>query len=212
MTVKFKLVILALAIAGILAGGLAAYQNGNVSAGGGEEIGTSTPMYDFRDHGGVAIMFPKQRGTSELVRDAEGIAMSIDTTDLPVGAFTVWWVIFNNPSGCTNNDCGGSDTGAGGGPNPAEASILWATSGIVGPDRHGHFSALLGVGLDKAPGEVVRGPALTNPAGAEVHLVLKFHGPPQFDDPEILARQLTTFAGDCARLLCYLPQSAVHNP
>ena len=35
--------------------------------------------------------------------------MSLDTTDLPVGAFTVWWVIFNNPSACTNNDCGASD-------------------------------------------------------------------------------------------------------
>ncbi len=207
MKIKFNRALLVFLVAGLLAGVLFAY--GSASAGGGEEIGNSTPMYDFQDHGGVEVLFRKQRGTSELVRDAEGISMSFDTADLPVGAFTVWWVIFNNPTACSNDDCGSSDTRLGG---PAEASILWATGGIVGPDRIGHASAHLKVGLENAPGYVHRGPGLTNPMGAEVHIVIKYHGPPQYDDPEILARQLTTFVGDCARLLCYLPQSAVHSP
>ena len=207
MRIKFNTALLVLVAAGLFIGLLFAY--GSAGAGGGEEIGNSTPMYDFQDHGGVEIMFPKQRGTSELVRDAEGISMSFDTTDLPVGAFTVWWVIFNNPTACTNDDCGSSDTRAGG---PAEASILWATGGIVGPDRIGHASAHLKVGLENAPGYVHRGPGLTDPIGSEVHIVVKYHGPPEYDHPEILALQLSTFVGDCARLLCYLPQSAVHSP
>ena len=207
MRIKFNTAFLVLVVAGLLAGVLFAY--GSASAGGGEEIGNSTAMYDFQDHGGVEVLFRKQRGTSELVRDAEGISMSFDTTDLPVGAFTVWWVIFNDPTACTNDDCGGSDARSGG---PAEAAILWATSGIVGPDRIGHASAHLKVGLENAPGYVHRGPGLTNPMGSEVHIVVKYHGPPQYDDPEVLALQLTTFVGDCARLLCYLPQSAVHKP
>lgn len=90
--------------------------------------------------------------------------------------------------------------------------MLWATGGIVGPDRIGHASAHLKVGLDNAPGYVHRGPGLTNPLEAEVHIVIKFHGPPQYDDSEILALQLTSFVGDCARLLCYLPHSGVHRP
>ena len=207
MKTNFNTAFLVLVVAGLLLGALFAY--GSASAGGGEEIGNTTPMYDFQDHGGVEVLFRKQRGTSQLVRDAEGISMSFDTADLPVGAFTVWWVIFNNPSACTNDDCGSSDTRLGG---PAEASILWATGGIVGPDRIGHASAHLKVGLDNAPGYVHRGPGLIDPIGSEVHIVIKYHGPPQWDDPEILARQLTTFVGDCARLLCYLPQSAVHSP
>ncbi|MCH8799286.1 MAG: hypothetical protein IH963_00085 [Chloroflexi bacterium] len=207
MKIKFNRALLVFVVAGLLAGVLFAY--GSASAGGGEEIGNSTPMYDFQDHGGVEILFRKQRGTSELVRDAEGISMSFDTTDLPVGAFTVWWVIFNNPTACSNDDCGSSDTRLGG---PARASILWATGGIVGPDRIGHASAHLKVGLDNAPGYVHRGPGLTNPIEAEVHIVIKYHGPPQYDNPEILALQLTSFVGDCARLLCYLPQSGVHRP
>lgn len=90
--------------------------------------------------------------------------------------------------------------------------MLWATGGIVGPDRIGHASAHLKVGLDNAPGYVHRGPGLTNPLEAEVHIVIKFHGPPQYDESEILALQLTSFVGDCARLLCYLPHSGVHRP
>ena len=207
MRIRFNVALLVLLAAGLMAGVLFAY--GSASAGGGEEIGNTAPMYDFRDHGGVNIMFPQERGTSSLVRDLEGIAMSFDTSDLPVGAFTVWWVIFNEPSNCVNNDCGAADTVLGG---PAEASVLWATAGIVGPDRRGHASARLKVGLENAPGYVHRGPGLTNPMGAEVHIIIKYHGPPQWDDPKILALQLTTFVGDCARLLCYLPQSAVHNP
>ena len=212
MRVKIKLVILALAIAGILAGGLAAYQNQYVRAGGGEEFGTTSTVHDFQDHGGVDVMFPKQRGTSEIVRDQEGISMSIDTTDLPVGVVSVWWVIFNKPSECSNNNCGGSDTGKGGAPNPAEASVLWATAGIVGPDRNGHFSASLGVGLNKAPGEVLRGPSLTDPIGAEVHLVLRFHGTPEWDDPERFLAQQSIFAGNCDKFPCFNPQSVAHKP
>ncbi len=87
MNIRFKRALIILVVAGSLVGVLFAY--GSASAGGGEEIGTSTPVYDFQDHGGVNILFRKQRGSSELVRDEEGISMSLDTTDLPVGVFTV---------------------------------------------------------------------------------------------------------------------------
>ena len=212
MRMKLMFVILALAIAGILAGGLAAYQSQSVSAGGGEEVGTTSTIHDFQDNGNVPIMYPQQRGTSTLVRNAEGISMNLDSKDLPVGAYSIWWVIFNKPSECGNNECGGSDTGRGGAPNPAEASVLWATGGMVGPDRQGHFSARLGVGLAKAPGEVLRGPALTDPLGAEVHLIIRFHGTPEWDDPERFLAQQYIFSGNCDKFPCYMPQSVAHIP
>ena len=94
----------------------------------------------------------------------------------------------------------------------AEASVLWAMAGIVGPDPKGRFSASLGVGLDKAPGEVLRGPALTDPIGAEVHLVLRFHGTPEWDDPERFLAQQSIFAGNCDNFPCFNPQVVAHLP
>lgn len=210
MRFKINMAMAVLAVVGMLAGVLIAF--GSASAGGGEQIGASSPVRDFQDHYNVKIMNAQQRGTSILVRDAEGISMNIDTTDLPVGAYSVWWVIFNKPSECGNNKCGSSDTGAGGSPNPAEASVLWATGGIVGPDREGHFSASIGVGLDRAPGEVLRGPALLEPMTAEVHLILRYHGSPQWDDADRFLAQQTIFSGNCDAFPCFMPQVVAHLP
>ena len=57
----------------------------------------------------------------------------------------------------------------------AEVSAVWATGGIVGPDRGGHFSARLGVGKDAAPGQIIFGDALTNPMVAEIHIIVRHH-------------------------------------
>ena len=52
-------------------------------------------------------------GTSTLVRNDNGVAMTIHTVGLPAGtADTVWWVIFNNPSACSHG-MGGLRCGAG---------------------------------------------------------------------------------------------------
>jgi hypothetical protein len=106
-----------------------------VSAGGGEKIDATASVHDFQDYGGVIVMNAQNRGTSALIRNAEGISMNLETSDLPVGAYSVWWVIFNKPSECTNGTCGAVDTGKGGAPNPAEGTLLWAPGGVVGPDR-----------------------------------------------------------------------------
>ncbi len=212
MKTKLKVSVLALAVAGILVLVLATQQGPIVSAGGGEKIDATAPVHDFQDYGGVIVMNSQNRGTSALIRNAEGISMNLETSDLPVGAYSVWWVIFNKPSECTNGTCGAVDTGKGGAPNPAEGTLMWATGGVVGPDRNGHFSASVGVGPDNAPGEVRRGPTLTNPLGAEVHVVLRFHGTPAWDDPELFTSQLGTFGGGCDIFACFNPQSVAHLP
>jgi len=123
--------------------------------------------------------------------------MNIDTTDLPIGAYSVWWVIFNNPSGCSDSECGENDVL----PPPctpeAEVSEVWATGGIVGPDRCGHISARLGVGKDAAPEQTIFGVALTNPMSAGIHMIVRYHGPARWDDPEALLSQMSTFQAYC---------------
>jgi len=207
MNKKFKLVIITLALVGLLAG-LTAF--GSVSARSSGIISDTVPVMDLNDHGEVGIMNPQERGTSDLSRSADDISMNVQTTNLPVGTFTLWWAIFNNPSECDGECHHLMDTGRGGAPNPAQGSVLWGTSGIVGPDRVAHFSAHLGVGLENAPGSVLRGPALTNPMGAEVHWIIRYHGPTRWDDLEILPIQMTAVMGNCDNFPCYDPQRVIH--
>ncbi len=169
-------------------------------------------------------MNPQERGTSDLVRTVDGISMNIDTSDLPIGAYSIWWVIFNDPSQCTDGDCGENDVLPPSGTPGAGVSPLWATGGVVGPDRRGHFSASLGVGKDNAPGQILWGDGLTNPLGAEVHMVIRYHGPAVWGEAQIFLEQLTTFPGYCTpgssfgmgtdldSFDCYEPQVAVHKP
>ena len=212
---KFKLFILTLAVVGMLAGALAAY--GSVSARSNAAVSDTVAVFDFQDHGGVIVMNPQTRGTSDLVRTVDGLAMNIDTTDLAVGAYTIWWVIFNSPAGCSDGECGENDVLP---PNvnpDADVSVLWATGGIVGPDRMGHFSGRLGVGVDGAPGVVLWGDGVTNPIAAEVHIIVRYHGPASFDDPAVLGLEITTVGESCsgddtAGFPCYEPQAAIHLP
>ena len=199
-----------LALVGLLAGGAAIY--GNVSAGVSAATKDNVPVFDFTDHG-VMVMNPQNRGTSDLVRTVDGISMNIDTTDLPVRGNSVWWVIFNDPSKCSDGECGENDVLPPPGNVAAGVSVLWAGTGaVVGPDRMAHFSSSLGVGVESAPGELLWGPALTNPMGAEVHLIVRYHGPALWDDSVALTGQLSTFGESCDVFACYDVQAAIHLP
>ncbi|MCH8893821.1 MAG: hypothetical protein IIB32_10000 [Chloroflexi bacterium] len=216
MRKKLNLIILTLAVFGLLAGALTAFSS--VSARSNAAVSDTAVVFDFQDHGGVAIMNPKNRGTSDLVRTVDGVSMNIDTTDLPVGAYTVWYVFFNNPAGCSDGECGENDVLP---PNvnpEAEVSLAWATGGIVGPDRMGHFSGSIGLGADGAPGAVLWGDGLTDPMGAEIHLIVRYHGPATFDDPAVLGAELTSVGGSCSGddveggFPCYDTQASLHLP
>ena len=65
----------------------------------------------------------------------------------------------------------------------------------------------------------IEGPGLTNPLGADVHLVLRDHGPVQSGN---FVDQLSTYGGGCTEapdgtgtlgdFVCTQPQFAVHEP
>ena len=65
---------------------------------------------------------PTKGGFSILHRGKDWISYNIHTTGLPAGAYTNWWVIFNNPDGC-DGECGLSDLA------PGNPSVFWATGG-----------------------------------------------------------------------------------
>lgn len=144
--------------------------------------------------------------SSKLVRTNRGVSMSLNTNDLSPGAYTIWWLVFNNPDECTNpipdTDllCSpGADFATG-----VDASVLFATGNVVDEDREGGFAAHLKKGDDSG---ALFGPGLLNPRGAEIHLDVKWHGEVK---PEMMPAQIMT-AGACNGS-CKDLQAAGHTP
>ena len=163
---------------------------------------------------------------SELIRTASALWMTIEASGLPAGVYTVWWVIFNRPTGCYGEGvvppytrCRSIAEPAAFDPSDsahrwrlwvkgsslltspdlrsAKGTVLWATAGIVGPDGVGHFSAHLEQGRKKAPGIILVGKGLTEPLRADVHLIIRWHGAALLQDHQQLVQQLTLPDGGC---------------
>lgn len=135
--------------------------------------------------------------SSWLARDDGGVLMAMHTAGLEAGtAYSVWWVVFNRPEACLARPteavrCGEADL-----VRPAaEASALFAAGGVAAGRGDGFFGGRLTVGdLRGCQAELPCRAGLTNPAGAEVHLVVRSHGPVI---PDRVDAQITTFNGGC---------------
>jgi hypothetical protein len=147
---------------------------------------------------------------STLVRMEHGLYALINTTGLVPGeAVTLWWVIFNRPENCSNGQCGLDDvflvdeTGTilkdeVGAPQPnvtgraaTEVSQLSGPGTIVDEAGKAKILARLPVGDTN---ETQFGSGLLHPMTADVHLVLRTHGPAV---PSVVREQLTTEWGGC---------------
>jgi hypothetical protein len=144
--------------------------------------------------------------------------MSIQTTGLAQEAYTVWWIVFNNPANCSDGACGEDDIfifdedGNIIGPNvpgreAAEISVLWAAGNVVGVAGNAGFAGHLQEG--KIKGDINFGPGLTNVDGAEIHLVVRTHGPAI---PGRVKEQISTFLGGCDVNVCDDVQFALPAP
>lgn len=138
----------------------------------------------------------------ELQRIDSGIVIEAETEGLtPYYAYTIWALVFNNPDACVDG-CDLQDMGAEG------FSALWSGVGFVADeDGEAEFTAVMFEG--EPAGEILMGDGLTNAAGAEIHLIVRVHGPAAFDDPELLEAQLTTFGGGCDEFGCDDVQYAI---
>jgi len=118
---------------------------------------------------------PVAGAQSGLVRLDSGVAFDIHTLDLAPGSpATLLLIIFNNPAGCSHGvlglHCGEGDVVPNG---PAQPSV------VVGAERTPGTGGSLGAGGSLAVNDVSNalfGPGLTNPSGADVHLVIRQNG------------------------------------
>ena len=149
---------------------------------------TSTAtMYKFADQSEV--------GTSTLQRGADAVKLTIDTSELNPGyAYTVWWVVFDEPAYCTDSNCSSDDVSSamGGGSNLPGLSIIGAADGsVVSSNGKAYYSG----SLRKDDASLAMfGNGLDNPATAEIHYVIRSHGAAI---PGLIEDQITTFNGGC---------------
>ncbi len=145
--------------------------------------------------------FPIHNSLATLHRTEDGVELKLDTK-LPEGAYTTWWVIFNDPEFCVD----GCDAGDLEIPE-VNASLFWATGEVVGDNGMGSFSAQLLEGeLPQGSDQVVFGEGLVDSFSAEIHPIVRSHGPV---DPEQVEEQITTFNGGCPPEGCKDVQFAV---
>lgn len=139
---------------------------------------------------------PIQNSAATLERREGKIELDIDTRNLPKGAYTVWWVIFNDPNLC-DEACGLEDleSGVGG------TAVFFATGGLVKENGLGSFNAqaferTLPKGFDQV---LVSNESLENIFLADIILVIRHHGRAV---PGLENIQTTQFNGGCDVNLC----------
>ena len=146
---------------------------------------------------------------SSLSRNNDGVYFTFDTTGLTSGnVYTLWMAVFNNPKFCATNPCTPADF-----LNPAVDGTLLNTGGkIVGADGTANYGAYREVGdTTGARPDTGTGNGVVDPLRAEIHLVVRSHGPAILGDPVVLAQQLTLFNGGCPPNMCANLQASVHQ-
>jgi hypothetical protein len=153
----------------------------------------------------------KLQGAATLFRTGQSLEMRVAATHLdPNAAYTVWWVVFNNPAGCVGGACGPMSLGV----PAARASVFYAAGFVTGDDGTGNVTGHvnageLPIGVEVTPDGTVAGLERGNGFGAEVHLVVRSHGP-------VIAgmahKQIGSFNGACPPNSCMNQQAAVFMP
>lgn len=128
-------------------------------------------------------------GSSTLERHQGSIQMTLHTSGLPAGhVVTVWWIIFNHPEFCqfgepanaatgfAGTKCGAGDLGIVPGleADPrVDPSAVHAAGNVIGSNGVGNFAGYLSAFTTHS--QILLGDGLTNPLGADVHLLVHGH-------------------------------------
>jgi hypothetical protein len=150
-------------------------------------------------------------GGATLYRSSQGLEMRVATSGLDMNSsYTVWWVIFNNPSACVGG-CGADDLPENGGNPAVHASVLYAAGFVTGLSDTGNVTAHLEAGAPAAGVDVESGNGLEPGNGfrAEVHLVVRSHGLTSLGAAD--GQQIGTFNGGC-NPTCANKQAARFQP
>lgn len=169
---------------------------------------TISPMEEFMDSGRE----PGPDDHSVLVRWSNRVYVEIETSGLDAStAYTVWAVVFNRPQYCATTPCGLGDLPVSPGHDPrVQASVAYVTGGFSGADG----TLLQEAQLYRArngvkPTQTLFGPGLLNSDRAEIHFVLRGHGP----DPGNPLLAIGSFNAGCSDdNPCGDHQATVHVP
>ena len=143
---------------------------------------------------------PVQGAGARLIRTDSGVGYNLHTTGLEKGhAVTVWWVIFNNPDAC-DGDCSIEDLFVDFpvdlAPNPdVNPAVMLAGGNVVGGSGRSTFAGHLNEEqITTEHPFFMDGPGLTDARGAEIHLVVRSHGPLV---PANMPEMIRSFEGGC---------------
>ena len=135
-----------------------------------------------------------EKSKFKLKRTPTGVSMKIKTSDLPPGAYTLWWAIDND-----------NDPDTGGAPGAplvtGVEAVRQAVGGLVGPNGKGKFEATLSAGPfppdNKATVAFNVATADFDPMEAGIAVVIRYHGPVI---PGAVLEQTSLFAGGCSNV------------
>ncbi|MEX0761238.1 MAG: hypothetical protein WD333_02180 [Dehalococcoidia bacterium] len=183
------------AIAAVVGVALVTALGGGTAEAAGDNKVTHSNVYRFADGSEV------ESAKATLVRSKSGVTTTLNTDQLDANTgYTMWWVIFNDPRECENpipglTTCGESDLLLFGGKPEINSSVLFAAGNVVGGTGLVSFGAYLEEGvLPTGNGQVTWGPGLVDAKRAEIHLVVRSHGPVV---PDIEEAQISSFGGGC---------------
>ncbi len=140
--------------------------------------------------------------SSTFVRTPNGINVTLQTTGLPEGhAFTMWALIFNDPTACNAGGCheskGDLDIAA------VQGSVYRVAGHIVGEPAS--FGGQIKLGDAE---NARRGPGLLDPYGAEIHLIVRDHGVAGTGD--LLQHQFNNISPAFCNVACADVQESIH--
>ena len=123
----------------------------------------------------------------------DGATMNLHTEQLLANHIvTVWWIIFNHPEKCSHGEapfrCGQPDLSVA----AVDASVVYASGDKVKWD--GTYNADAVIKKNDVAGALF-GHGLTNPTGADIHLVVRDHGKML---QKLTHEQSSTFGGGCS--------------
>ena len=149
---------------------------------------TSAPVETHPSQGDVEII---EGGSATLMSNESGIFASMTTDGLEDGhVYTLWLVIINNPEACEATPCTAPEIL--GKSDDLQTEVTWGDGILISDEGRSEFTVYVPAGDVQEPWY---GNGLTNPTGAEVHLVINDHGEVI---PDMVATMLNTYRGGCA--------------
>jgi hypothetical protein len=148
---------------------------------------TTTHVETHPSQGEVRVI---DGASATLMTSEDGVWVNITTDELEDNhVYTLWFVVINNPDACDSKPCTPAYILA----NSDEVllNVTWAGGLLMSGDTRPEFTAFF------AAGELPQGwfeNDLSNPLGADGHLVINDHGPLI---PEMAATMLNTYRGGC---------------